>query len=344
MESDRKLLSECMNRAMQRIQAIGPGDLQGTLSDLDKKMLGSLYFRTTLVGFGTTIAAGMLSLRLTRNPLLSGVASAMFGGAITASDALNRFPTHFLEHIQQHPTGTTSAIVDTVVCPAVKEFEPCFSDFACRTRLEGGNERAGTLLAAYDACKARAQQLQRSFSAAAAADSRNMAAPEMDALEVHDPSQLPQPQYSAAAATQPPPEPLHAEEPAGRPANAPGDHQGPSGWDAEPVARPAKAPGLHQGPSGWDAEPVARPAYAPGLHQGPSGWDSRGAPGSSWDAVRARHRAAQEAANRTDGALPDEPAAEMFEPTRPLPAASPASSGSQGPRRKKNAYGDDILE
>ena len=301
MESDRKLLSECMNRAMQRIQAIGPGDLQGTLSDLDKKMLGSLYFRTTLVGLGSTVAAGVLSLRLTRNPLLSGVASALAGGTITAWDALNRFPSKFLEHIKQHPNGTTSAVVDTVVCPAVKEFEPCFSDFGCRSRLEGGNERAGTLLAAYDACKARAQQLQRSFSASA--DSRNVAAPEMGLPEVDDPSQLPpQPQYSEAAATQPAPEPLHAEEPARRPANA--------------------------------SAPL----------DGPSGWNSQDAPGSSWDAVRARHRAAREAANRSDGALPDEPAAEMFEPTRPLPAISPASSGTHGPRRKKNQYGDDILE
>ena len=287
-----------MARSLKRIQEVAPADLKGTLSDSDKAMLNSLYGRTTMVGLGSTMAAGALSLRFSRNPLLSGMFGAMLGGLITASDVMGRFPPKFLEHIEQHPTSVESAVVDTVICPAVNEFEPCFSDDGCRARLARGNERAGTLLAAYDACNRRSRQLHQSFSAA----SRAVAAPEADAPEAHDAQHQ---AHSFSADAQLPPEPRHP-----------------------PEEEPA-----------W-TQPAAAPAP-----RASSGWDSPGAPGSSWDAVRARHRAAKEAANRTDGALPDELAPES-EPSRPLsaPAWSGPTSDSQGPRPKKNAYGDDILE
>ena len=109
----------------------------------------------------TTVAvgSGMLGvlgfLRLTRRPLLSGVAGAWTSLIVSMADATNQMPQMMLRLTEPtHP----SVVADEIVCPSVREFEPCVDDLRCRTMLSKGIKSA-SLLTCVEACRARAARL-----------------------------------------------------------------------------------------------------------------------------------------------------------------------------------------
>ena len=312
----RKLLADCMARSMQKVQDVRPADLQGTLTENDMKMLGQAYTRTFAIGVCTTSAVGALGMRITRSPVVSALSALSFGAAVTASDALQTFPKGLLKLMD--PPSNSSTILDVVVCPAVAEFEPCLNDFHCRALLTK-SEQGGRLLTAYEACRSRASQLRQSFSSANAEESRSavaVAPPPMESSDrVDDP-------WATARGDEEPPQsqPLQQQQQQQQ-------QQWPSSLETE--AHPDQP---------YDHSAASSARETPSLPAAASGWDARAAPpGSSWDAVRARHLAAQEAGNTADG----QPFVGAPEPPQP-PVAAPLDPS--GRRPKKNAYGDDVLE
>ena len=320
----RKLMSACMTRAidvlnrktsMPREEARA---MASKTSAQEKAILQSMYFRSAAVGMVASAVGGILTLRASRRPFVSAFVGSSIGFTAAMLDVANSVPSRLLEIARSSPANST--IADEMVCPAIKEFEPCLRDMRCRAMLQSGTN-SSTLLDCHEACKARAARLSVMMS------TRDVGAPSSMVAALHD-----------------------GEASGGMSADGDrlGDEQPPVGlgMDEPAVSPTATAPSAVGAPTAFDtapapAAPVTRAAV----------WEPA-VPGatSSWDAVRARYEQRQHGA-LADEVPRDQPAeAPGFAVEAPL---APRSQGAAVPRasyaapegkKRTNAYGDEIVD
>ena len=299
----RRLLSDCMNRALERLQIkrnSTPEDVKDLMtrsSEGDRRLLQDMYKRTALVALGSSAAALIFTTvtfkRSVMGAVVGGVSSGIFGAGAAAVDIANNMPQAMLgvvSHVEP------SAMADELICPSVLEFEPCARDARCRDLMYAG-ERTGLLIQCLDACRSRSAHYRATASASVAMGVDAAAANE----EVSDHGTM-----------------TNVSEPNGAPHTFGVLQDEPH----DPHPHP-HAPHRHTRSTNTGRERVSQ--------------------ASSWEAVRARHRAAEAASHAQ---VPDETLesssgapAPIFEPGLTQPARQP-----QQPRRKTNAYGDDVME
>lgn len=195
-------------------------------------------------------------------------------------------------------------------------------DIACRS-LMGRNERANLLLDCMHLCNAKAAKLRQGFDAAAQGASADAS---------------PGASFGSTLGSTL----THQEESVMR-----------SEPSADLMSAPMSAGDASMLNASMSADTLAAEPTVPPLRAGQamvppagSGWEPSS--GSSWDAVRARHRAAQENAAAPGGAQQGEPPPREPMQRDPLLAAAPAPQDDfrpmlgEQPRNRKNAYGDDV--
>ena len=288
----KRLLKECMKRGIESIERSTTmstrqaQSLYDSASESDKRVLKDMYVKSMFVTMGTASVAALAMVRLTSSRMLWGLTGLSFGISAAALNAAYRMPFALLEMAQG---STPSAIADEIVCPAVREFEPCVDDPKCHALMSTGARRAQTLLSCVDACRARAALLRGTTAAAAAA-----AAPAMG--ELSDGSIM--------------------------------AHEEPNPGGDEQSAAASQQRQSHQA--------VTDRLVPPHLHKAPdnsSQWKAGGA--NSWEEVRARHRARQ---------MGQEPQEQEVTAVAESVSDSVNEVVAAPPPRRKNAYGDEVLE
>lgn len=267
---------------------VSPRELNERLTGADRDLLNGIYQRVALTSVGGGLATGLLALRVSRSPVLGGVFGGAMGPAMGMLSVVNNFPDALLQMLCRRDVD--SLIADEVVCPAVKEFEPCVRNESCY-RLVAGGEAGSTLLGCVHACRARSKQLRDAF------------------MQPGDAQLQPQP-----------------------------------GWD-DATMRNESASSVRE------HEPAMQPARSATAADPPP------QSGSSWDAVRERHRARREGtaggSSDDNGFIVDYGPLQAQGEGQARVGRGASADGDQDPSRRitsitpttrKNAYGDDMME
>ena len=122
LESAKKILSRCMASSVDVLKAADARELAKNMNDSDKALISTFYTRTFFVGLGTTLASGIISLRLTGRPFFAGIFSTSFGALATISDMMNKLPPLMLNLVRDKQESD-SVVVDRVICPAALELQ-----------------------------------------------------------------------------------------------------------------------------------------------------------------------------------------------------------------------------
>ena len=138
MDREKKLLSECMRRSMDELNrkaSMTPteyADLFTRSSETERGMLRGMYLRTMTASVGAGGIGCVIALRATRVPILSGLVGTAAGLAGASVSVASRMPQVLLDVARE---DAPSVLADEIVCPAVREFEPCVRDARCRALM-----------------------------------------------------------------------------------------------------------------------------------------------------------------------------------------------------------------
>ena len=121
-------------------------------SDADKERLRGMQTRAALLGIGTSFATLRFAFPFRSRPVLNGLAAACAGTMVSVMDVAVTMPRVVLAMVED-PAHSHSKLTDDVLCPALREFEPCAQSVDCRSLLAA--QRSGILLHCVDACRAR---------------------------------------------------------------------------------------------------------------------------------------------------------------------------------------------
>lgn len=203
MEQQRdvaQLLSACSARAVRRMQeeldaAVADPQRAAAIikqtSPADMQELRSIYVRAVGVTFATTAVSFFGVLPRRTRPLTSAAAAAVVGGAAGTVFGASRMAETILRMAgRPAEDGKPSVLVDHILCPSVREFDPCADDQRCAALMRA---QSTTLWECGLRCRERRIPVQKELSNDAlqvdrAAASSDAAEPVLGTIETDDPS------------------------------------------------------------------------------------------------------------------------------------------------------------
>lgn len=196
-----KLLSACSARAVRRMQeeldaAVADPQRAAAIikqtSPADMQELRSIYVRAVGVTFATTAFSFFGVLPRRTRPLTSAAGAAVVGGVTGTLFGASRMAETILRMAgRPAEDGKPSVLVDQILCPSVREFDPCADDQRCAALMRA---QSSTLFECGRRCRERrvsAVKKEHSDDALVvdrATKPSDTAEPVLGTLETDDPS------------------------------------------------------------------------------------------------------------------------------------------------------------